>query len=249
MADNYTNISGLSPLVSLVGSGPGAVDLLTIRGLNRIKEADIILYDALITEPLLKEADPKCEIIYTGKLFKDGQDQQQRQEKIHELMAHYYNKGLRVIRLKSGDPMIFGRGMEEINFLESKQIPWEVVPGVTSGIAAAGLHAIPLTQRGKSRLVLFTTAYTENGDSPEETPWIATLKDGGSVVFYMALSKLEQLVKKLHNHQLETTMVAICNNISQENEITYRAKAVSIIETIKDETIIGPSLVILYHQS
>lgn len=248
MTKNHTDTSKLTPIVSLVGSGPGAIDLLTIRGLRRIKEANIILYDALVTEPLLKEAHPDCEIIYTGKLFQDGQNQQERQEKIHELMAYYYNKGLRIVRLKSGDPMIFGRGMEEINFLESKQIPWEVVPGVTAGIAAAGLQAIPLTQRGKSRLVLFTTAYTENGDSPEETPWIATLNDGGSVVFYMALSKLELLVKKLHNNQLESTMVAICNNISQENEVTFRAEASSIVEKLKNESIVGPSLVILYRQ-
>ena len=249
MPNTPDNTTELQPLVSLVGSGPGALDLLTIRALKRIKEADIILYDALINEPLLAEADPNCEMIYTGKLFQDGQDQRQRQIKIHELMAHYFNQQKRVVRLKSGDPMIFGRAMEEIRFLEKHNIPWEVIPGVTAGIAAAGLNGLPLTERGKSRLVLLTTAYTESGEMPEDTPWLATLKDGGSVIFYMALSKLNQLVNRLSYHQLSDTMVAICNNVAHPDQVTFKAPSTQIVQRLAKEKFDGPSVIILYRGS
>lgn len=249
MPNTPINKDGLKPLVSLVGSGPGAIDLLTIRALNRIKEADIILYDALISEPLLDETKVDCEKIYTGKLFQDGQDQRERQIKIHELMAQYYNEGHRVVRLKSGDPMIFGRAMEEIRFLEKNNIPWEVIPGVTAGIAAAGLNGVPLTERGKSRLVLFTTAYTETGEMPEDTPWLATLKDGGSVVFYMALSKLNQLTNRLKYHSLADTMVAICNNVAHPEQVTFKAPSTAIVKLLSQEKLEGPSVIILYRES
>lgn len=231
--------------VALVGAGPGDPDLLTVKALRRVQEADVLLYDALIDQRIINETKPDCQRIYAGKKFRDGQDPMLRQHSIHKQMKEFHQQGLKVVRLKAGDPMIFGRGMEEIRYLEEQQIPWEMVPGISAANAASAIFALPLTERGKSRMVLFTSGYTESGDSPVSDPYLSVLREGGSVVFYMGLSKLEQLLNELEKAELGELTVAIADRVSQEDQQLVKGSNKNILAHIKNVELKGPSLVLL----
>jgi uroporphyrin-III C-methyltransferase len=145
----------MSSLISIVGAGPGDPELLTVKALKRIQEADCILHDALVSDEILNLARPEAQRVYVGKIYQDGQDQTDRQEWINQLIIELAAKGQKIVRLKSGDPMIFGRGAEEIRFCIENNLNYEVIPGVTSALGAASLYGIPLTERGKNSMVLF----------------------------------------------------------------------------------------------
>lgn len=231
--------------VALVGAGPGDPDLLTVKALKLVQVADVLLYDALIDERILNETKPECLKIYSGKKFKDGQDPMLRQANIHALMEEYYHKGCRVVRLKAGDPMIFGRGMEEIRYLQENNIAWEMVPGISAANAAASQFALPITERGFSRMVMFTSAYTESGDSPASDPYLSVLKEGGSVVFYMGLSKLGLLLKEIEIAGITDVIVAVADCVSQKDGFMVKSNAETILNDLKKHTLKGPSLLIL----
>jgi uroporphyrin-III C-methyltransferase len=147
--------------VRLVGAGPGPADLLTLRAARLIGEAKALLYDALVGQAVLALAPAACFKVQTGK--RAGRASM-RQETINRLMLRLARSGLDVVRLKGGDPSIFGRVGEEIEFLEAHGVPVEVIPGVTAACAAAAQFKFPLTHRGAARRVVFTTARVENGE-------------------------------------------------------------------------------------
>jgi len=166
--------------VLLVGAGPGPVDLMTVRAVRAVESAQALLYDALISEEAIALAPPGCVRIQTGK--RAGKPSM-HQDEINRLMLRLARKGLRVVRLKGGDPSIFGRVGEEAAFLRDHGVPVEVVPGVTAACAAAAQFGFPLTHRGEARRVVFTTARLEAGALVGD--WSAASDPEATMAVYM----------------------------------------------------------------
>jgi uroporphyrin-III C-methyltransferase len=204
--------------VSIVGAGPGDPELLTVRAFNRIRNADVILHDYLVPSGILELA-AAAEKIYVGRKCADAQDQAQRQKNINELMRDHAGQGKNVVRLKSGDPFIFGRAIEEIRYLLEHNIPFEMVPGITAGIAAANLQQIPLTERNRTNSVLFCTGHTANYDFEQLDALANMLKTGTTLIMYMGLKNLKQVVQKLKEIAgTETMYLSAISKVSQPDQ-------------------------------
>jgi uroporphyrin-III C-methyltransferase / precorrin-2 dehydrogenase / sirohydrochlorin ferrochelatase len=176
--------------VYLIGAGPGDPDLLTLRALQLLQQADVILYDRLVGPEVLERARRDAERIFVGKEYGDTRQQQ----RINELLVLLARSGKRVARLKGGDPFIFGRGGEELEVLAAHDIPFSVVPGITAALGAAAGAALPLTHRGRARSVTFVSGH-EPDASPTEWRFYADPRH--TVVFYMAVAQLPGIVARL----------------------------------------------------
>jgi uroporphyrin-III C-methyltransferase/precorrin-2 dehydrogenase/sirohydrochlorin ferrochelatase len=180
--------------VYLIGAGPGDPDLLTLRALQLLQQADVVLYDRLVSEAVLERVRRDAERVFVGK--ESGQHRV-TQERIHALLLEYAGRGLRVARLKGGDPFIFGRGGEEIAVLARAGVPVTVVPGITAALGAAASAGLSLTHRGVSQAVCFVTAM---GEGAEGLDWRALSAPLTTVVFYMGVSQLPRIVERLIAH-------------------------------------------------
>ncbi len=183
-----------SGFVSLVGAGPGDPELLTVRGLRRIQAADAVVHDRLVAAEVLAQCRPDAERYDVGNV---PGGHAHRQAEIDALLVRLARAGKRVVRLKGGDPFVFGRGGEEALALVAAGIPFEVVPGVTSALAAPASAGIPVTHRGLARSVTIATGRLGARSGDEEHDWEALAKLGGTLVFLMAVERLEQIVGQL----------------------------------------------------
>jgi uroporphyrin-III C-methyltransferase / precorrin-2 dehydrogenase / sirohydrochlorin ferrochelatase len=174
----------------LIGAGPGDPDLLTLRALQLLQQADVILYDRLVPAAVMERARRDAERVFVGKQAGNHTSQ----ERINELLVHYARLGLRVARLKGGDPFIFGRGGEEIEVLAAHGIPYIVVPGITAALGAAAAANIPLTHRKLAQSVTFVTGHVLDDEALD---WHALAGARQTVVFYMGVGHLPQIVAKL----------------------------------------------------
>jgi uroporphyrin-III C-methyltransferase / precorrin-2 dehydrogenase / sirohydrochlorin ferrochelatase len=180
--------------VALVGAGPGDPELLTLKALRALQDADVILYDRLVSAAVLDLARRDAERICVGKApGRLGSTQ----EEINALLIELAGQGKRVVRLKGGDPFVFGRGGEELQALAAAQINFSVVPGITAAVGAAAYAGIPLTHRDHAHSVSFVTGHHPGGPEPD---WHALGKPGTTAVFYMGLSRLEDIAAKLLEH-------------------------------------------------
>jgi uroporphyrin-III C-methyltransferase len=183
---NRAALLGLPPFekgwVWLAGAGPGDPGLITVLGLHAIEHADVILYDALVNEALLKLARPNIELIYAGKR---GGKASCKQSDISRTLVSLARKRKRVLRLKGGDPFVFGRGAEEALTLARASIPFRIVPGVTAGIGGLAYAGIPLTHRDTNHAVTFITGHGADGKLPR-LDWASVAKATPTLVFYMA---------------------------------------------------------------
>ena len=233
-------------MISIVGAGPGDPELLTVKALKRIQEADCILHDALVSNEILNLSRPEAQRIYVGKLYQDGQDQTDRQEWINQLIIELASKGQKVVRLKSGDPMIFGRGAEEIRFCIENNLNYEVIPGVTSALGAASLYGIPLTERGKNSMVLFGTGHYSEGDFCDLETFVSVLKSGSPVIFFMGLNKLVKLANRLLENAISPeTKVQILSKVSQPDACTFESTLGNIEQLMANEKPPMPALIII----
>lgn len=236
----------MGALISIVGAGPGDPELLTLKALKRIQEADYVLHDALVTEDILEMAKPEARRIYVGKVYHDGQDQTDRQDAINRLIIELAAEGKRIVRLKSGDPMIFGRGAEEIRFYIENKLNYEVIPGVTSALAAASLYGIPLTERGKNSMVLFGTGHYCDGEFCDLDSFVSVLKSGSPVVFFMGLNKLVHLSQRLIEKAISAeTRIQILSKVSQPGAAALEGTLGNIQEILKKEKPPMPALLII----
>jgi uroporphyrin-III C-methyltransferase / precorrin-2 dehydrogenase / sirohydrochlorin ferrochelatase len=178
--------------VYLIGAGPGDPDLLTLRALQLMQQADVVLYDRLVSEAVLARVRRDAERIFVGKQTGEHRATQQR---IHALLLEYSGRGLRVARLKGGDPFIFGRGGEELDVLAAAGVPVVIVPGITAALGAAAAAALPLTYRGVAQSVTFVTAM---GEGAAALDWRALAAPAQTVVFYMGVAQLTPIVERLH---------------------------------------------------
>ena len=178
----------------MVGSGPGDPGLLTVKGLHCIQEADAVVYDRLARESLLANVKPEAELIYVGK--KPGEPTMS-QEKINALLVELGCAGKTVVRLKGGDPYVFGRGGEEAQELDRNGLPFEVVPGITSGIAAPAYAGIPVTHRGTSTSVAFITGHEDPTKGESDVDWKALANGAETLVLYMGVGRLAEISNEL----------------------------------------------------
>ena len=236
----------MSSLISIVGAGPGDPELLTVKAMKRIQEADIILYDALVSDEILNLASPNTQRIYVGKIYQDGQNQTGRQEWINQLIIDLSEKGQKIVRLKSGDPMIFGRSAEEIRFCIENKLNYEVIPGVTSALGAASLYGIPLTERGKNSMVLFGTGHYSKGEFPDLEAFVSVLKSGSPIIIFMGLNKLVQLAQRLSEQSISgDTCVQILSKVSQPEACALECTLETINQAVETQKPSMPALVII----
>src|SRR5687768_18062146 len=182
----------------LVGAGPGDPGLLTVRGRELLDECDAIVHDALANPALLVRAEtegPAPDLFDVGK--RGGDERSASQDAINGLLVRLVREGKRVVRLKGGDPLVFGRGGEEAQALAEADLPFEIVPGITSGIAAAAYAGIPVTHRGLSTSVTFVTGHEDPDKTAPQADWSAIARTGGTIVVYMGVKSLPRIAASL----------------------------------------------------
>jgi len=183
--------------VSIVGAGPGPVDLMTLRARDRLQRAEVVMYDRLITPEVLALIPEAAERVYVGKALGNHSVPQTG---IHALLVQHACMGRRVVRLKGGDPYVFGRGGEEVQALQAAGIAFEVVPGVTAASACSAAAGIPLTHRDLAGSCVFLPGHLADDDATHD--WTALAKAGQTRVFYMGLQRLPQIAHQLIAHGL-----------------------------------------------
>ncbi len=218
--------------VWLCGAGPGDAGLLTLHALNGLNQADTIVYDALVADEILQWSSPTAEKIYAGKR---GGKPSPKQDDISLKLIALARAGKKVLRLKGGDPFVFGRGGEEAQTLVQHQIPIRVIPGITAGIGGLAYAGIPLTHRDVNQSVTFITGHDQRGETPDTLNWRA-ISDGAQVlVIYMGLKHLATITARLLSagRSADEPVAILCNATLPSQQIleTTLANAVADVET------------------
>jgi uroporphyrin-III C-methyltransferase / precorrin-2 dehydrogenase / sirohydrochlorin ferrochelatase len=226
--------------VYLIGAGPGDPDLLTLRALQLLQQSDVVLYDRLVSPAVLERVRRDAERIYVGK--QSGRHRV-TQERIHSLLLEHAGRGLRVARLKGGDPFIFGRGGEELDLLRRAGIPVIVVPGITAALGAAAAAAVPLTQRGVAPSVTFVTA---TGEGAEGLDWRSLAAPLQTVVFYMGVAQLPRIVELLLAHGAAAELpAAIVEQATLPGQRVIAGCLRDINERAQQAQVVAPALLII----
>ncbi len=233
-------MSEITPKLTVVGAGPGDVELITLKAIKAIEAANVILYDALINEELLEYASADAELIFVGKRKGCYAFQQ---EQINELIVAKAKEKGHVVRLKGGDPFIFGRGAEEIDYVRGFGLETFVVPGITSAIAVPAYQGIPLTKRGSSESFWVITATTKNHSLSTDVPLAA--KSTATVVILMGMHKLAEIVEIFKSEGKQDTPMAIIQNGTRADE-NVGIGTVNTIEAIVAEKQLGsPAIIVI----
>ncbi len=227
--------------VVLVGAGPGDAGLLTLKGLRALNEADVILHDSLVGPDVLALARRDAERIDVGKR---AGAHSKSQDEIHELLLAQARAGRRVVRLKGGDPFVFGRGGEEIEFLRAHGIAYEVVPGVTAALACAAYAGIPLTHRNNAQSVRFVTAHCKA--SLDTLDWAALAAERQTLAVYMGVAGLERVRDRLVAHgRAATTPVALIENGSRTTQRVVLGDLANLPQLAREHAVVSPALLIV----
>ena len=230
--------------VYLVGAGPGDPGLITLRGKYLLERAEVLIYDYLASPKLLKYVPKDAKLIYAGK--KGGTKHTHTQEEINQMLVDWALAGKTVVRLKGGDPFIFGRGGEELEELAKAGVPFEVVPGVTSATAAATYAGIPITHRGYTASVAFITGHEEPGKENSNIDWSKLATGAGTLVIYMGIKNLPIIVENLTKHGRDPkTPVAVVRWASTSEQHTVVATLETIVGRVEEEAIKPPALIIV----
>ena len=227
--------------VFLVGGGPGDPELITVKGLTALREADCIVYDRLSSPELLLEAKPDCELIYVGK---ENHNHTMRQEEINRLLVKKAREYKKIVRFKGGDIYVFGRGGEEALALEKEGIPFEVIPGISSCIAGLAYAGIPITHRGISSGFHVVTAHDKD-DKLAEIDFKAMASGRDTCIFLMGLSKVEEIARRLTEAGMpDTTRAAVISHATTLSQKTCVSDLAHIAEEVKKAGLTSPALIV-----
>ncbi|EHK00447.1 MULTISPECIES: siroheme synthase CysG [Rhizobium/Agrobacterium group] len=228
-------------LVTLVGAGPGDAELLTLKAVRALQAADVILFDDLVSSEVLELARREAKRMLVGKR---GGRESCKQEDINDMMIRLAKAGKRVVRLKSGDPMIFGRAGEEIAALEAENIPVEIVPGITAASAMASRLGVSLTHRDHAQSVRFVTGHSRQGKLPENIDWQSLSNPSVTTVFYMGGRTAASIEEALLAHGMPaSTPVAIMISVSRENERRWCGSLVQLAAAVERLGVNEPILI------
>lgn len=230
----------IKPKVTLVGAGPGDPDLITLKGIRAIASADVILYDALVNESLLEYAGEDCTKIYVGKR---AERLSTSQDHINQLLVDYALTHGHVVRLKGGDPFVFGRGGEELDFVRQYDIETAVVPGISSSVGLTGLQQIPLTYRGISESFWAITGSTSDGRLSSDL--YRAVQTDATVVVLMGFSKLREIVALYQSEGKGDLPIALIQNGSLPNERVVLGRIDSIIQDAERSLVGVPAIIVL----
>ncbi|GHE19799.1 uroporphyrinogen-III C-methyltransferase [Halomonas urumqiensis] len=227
--------------VSLVGAGPGDPELLTLKALKRLQSAEVILHDRLVSQEILALANPQAALYYVGKA---RADHSVPQDEINQALVAWSRSGKRVVRLKGGDPFIFGRGGEELQALVAEGIAVEVIPGITAASGCSAYAGIPLTHRDHAQSVRFITGHLKNGSA--ELDWPALASPGQTLVFYMGLHGLPTICRELVAHGLPAdTPVALVEQGTTARQRVHLGTLDDLAGRLEGLTLRPPTLIIV----
>ena len=230
-------------IVYLVGAGPGDPELLTLKALRLIKTCDALVHDALIPDEIIKEARKNTEIFHVGK--RAGKCSVPQAE-TNALILKLAKEGKNVVRLKGGDPFVFSRGGEEVSFLEKNGVSVEIVPGITSGIAAPTYFGIPLTHRDASSSVTFVTGHENVGKEKKSVNWRELAKSSDSLVIFMGIKNIEFIVEELILGGLsKDTKCAVIQEATLKNQKCCIERLEHLAYQIRDKEFFSPSIIII----
>ncbi|MDH5297397.1 MAG: uroporphyrinogen-III C-methyltransferase [Desulfobulbaceae bacterium] len=230
--------------VYLIGAGPGDPTLITVKGLELLKRAEVLVYDYLASPKLLKYVPKDAKLIYAGK--KGGVHHAHTQEEINQMLVDHARAGRVVVRLKGGDPFIFGRGGEEIEELAKYGIAFEVVPGVTSASAAATYAGVPITHREYTSSVAFVTGHEDPTKENSNIAWEKLATGVGTLIFYMGIKNLPSITENLIKHGRDPqTPVAVVRWASTPIQKSVVGTLTDIAQVVKQENIQPPALVVV----
>lgn len=230
-------------IVYIVGAGPGDPDLMTIKALKILKLADVVIYDKLLNPEILKNCHSLCKFIFAGK---SADHHTISQKNINNLMINFAKENKIVVRLKGGDPFIFGRGGEEALELKKEQIPFEIVPGVTSAIAGPAFAGIPVTHRGISSSVTFITGHEDPYKKSDNLDYKHLAKDKGTLVFLMSARSIGRISFTLiKNGMAKETPIAIVENATKEFQRNFTDTLENAVTLAEREEISSPAIFIV----
>jgi len=230
----------VTPKLTVVGAGPGDPDLITLKAIKAIKDADVILYDALVNKELLEYASPKAELVFVGK--RRGCYAYQ-QEQINDLIVARAKSHGHVVRLKGGDPFIFGRGAEEIDHVRQFGIETYMVPGISSSLAVPAYQGIPLTKRGSSESFWVITGTTKAHTISSDVALAA--KSTATVVILMGMGKLEEIVSIFSSEGKQKTPIAIIQNGTTKDEKFGVGTIETICHVVKEQQLANPAIIVI----
>jgi uroporphyrin-III C-methyltransferase len=229
-----------TPKLTVVGAGPGEVDLITLKAIKVLKTADVVLYDALVNEELLDFINPNAEIIFVGK--RRGCYTYQ-QEQINDLIVSRAETHGHVVRLKGGDPFIFGRGAEEMEFAASFGIATAMVPGISSSLAVPASQNIPVTKRGSAESFWVITGTTKEHKLSKDIALAA--KSNATVVVLMGMGKLAEIIKLFQQENKNELPVAIIQNGTRTNEKVGIGTVDTILQVVAEQQLSNPAIILL----
>jgi len=229
--------------VFIVGAGPGDPKLITLKAVESIKSADIVLYDRLVSKKIVAMIPKRAEKMYVGR---DVGDDYKHQDTTNDMMVKFAKKNKIVVRLKGGDPFIFGRGGEEAEFLRKHKVKYEIIPGITSGIGSAEYSGIPLTHRKFASSVVFVTGHEDAKKSEGVVDWKGLAKAVDTIVIMMGLSRIEIISKKLISGGLsKNTPVAVIQNGTTDEHRMIKGTLSNISKKISEAKIKPPSIIVV----